>query len=92
MCQNLARVRLNGKELGIVWTAPWQVRITDDLREKDNNLEIEVVNLWVNRLIGDETKPWDGVENGKWPEWLSEGKPRTSGRFTFLQLITFIKR
>jgi hypothetical protein len=81
--KNLARVRLNGKDLGILWTSPWKVKITDVLKEKGNELEIEVANLWVNRLIGDETKPWDGVENGKWPEWLSEGKPRTSGRITF---------
>jgi hypothetical protein len=53
------------------------------MKNKDNNLEIKVANLWINRLIGDENKPWDGVENGKWPEWLSEGKPRTSGRLTF---------
>jgi len=81
--KNLARVKLNGKELGILWTAPWNVNITNYLRKKDNILEIDVANLWVNRLIGDETKPWDGVENGKWPEWLSDGKPRTSGRLTF---------
>ena len=74
--KNLARVRLNGKDLGILWTAPWKVKITDVLKEKDNELEIEVANLWVNRLIGDETKPWDGVENGKWPEWLVGGKAK----------------
>ena len=30
-----------------------------------------------------ENKPDDGVKDGKWPEWLLEGKPRTSGRYTF---------
>jgi hypothetical protein len=28
-------------------------------------------------------KPFDGIENGKWPDWLINGKPRTSGRYTF---------
>lgn len=81
--KNLARVKLNGKDLGVVWTAPWQVDITGTVKQKGNKLEIEVANLWANRLIGDEQLPDDGIKNGKWPEWLLQGKPRTSGRYTF---------
>jgi len=51
--KNLAAVRLNGKNLGVVWTAPWQVEITDAVKPTGNSLEIDVVNLWPNRLIGD---------------------------------------
>jgi hypothetical protein len=81
--KNMARVRLNGKDLGTVWTAPWRVDISGAVKQKDNRLEIEVVNLWPNRLIGDERLPYDGPERGRWPDWLLEGKPRTSGRYTF---------
>jgi hypothetical protein len=81
--RNIARVKLNNKDLGTIWTAPWQVNINDELKKKNNHLEIEVANLWINRLIGDENKSWDGVENGKWPEWLLNGTPRVSGRYTF---------
>ena len=81
--RNIARVKLNGKDLGIVWTAPWQVNISGVAKEKGNTLEIEVANLWVNRFIGDERLPYDGVENGKFPDWLLNGTPRTSGRITF---------
>ncbi|MEL7586219.1 MAG: glycosyl hydrolase [Prolixibacteraceae bacterium] len=81
--KNIARVRLNGEDLGVVWTAPWQIRITDVAKKKDNILEIEVANLWANRLIGDEALPDDGVKDGKWPEWLLNGTPRSSGRYTF---------
>ncbi|WP_423128721.1 glycosyl hydrolase [Gaoshiqia sp. Z1-71] len=81
--KNIARVILNGKDLGVVWTAPWQVEITDAVKQRENQVEIQVANLWVNRLIGDEAFPDDGIVNGQWPEWLLQGNPRTSGRYTF---------
>jgi alpha-L-rhamnosidase len=55
---NMAEVILNGKSLGIVWCAPWQVEIPSGaLLDKGNKLEIKVANLWTNRLIGDVGKP-----------------------------------
>ncbi|MHB8898717.1 MAG: glycosyl hydrolase, partial [Thermoguttaceae bacterium] len=53
----MARVRLNGGDLGVVWCAPWQVEVTGALREQGNHLEIDVANLWPNRLIGDAALP-----------------------------------
>ncbi len=55
--KNLARVRLNGHDLGVVWCAPWRVGITEAARLTGNQLEIQVVNLWPNRLIGDQALP-----------------------------------
>jgi hypothetical protein len=81
--KNLGKVKLNGKDLGVLWTAPWQVEITGNLKMKDNDLEVQVANLWINRLIGDEAEPWDGIEDGKWPAWLMKGTPRESKRYTF---------
>ncbi|MCX5729626.1 MAG: glycosyl hydrolase, partial [Nitrospirae bacterium] len=52
-----ARVTLNGKELGVAWCAPRRVEVTEALKPGENILEIEVVNLWPNRLIGDGKLP-----------------------------------
>ena len=53
----LAQVRLNGVDLGVAWTKPYRVNITSHVKAKGNKLEIDVVNLWPNRLIGDEFLP-----------------------------------
>jgi hypothetical protein len=80
---NLARVLINGKDMGVVWTAPYQLNISDAIHPGNNLVEIEVANLWPNRLIGDEQFPDDGIKDNKWPEWLLKNQPRTSGRYTF---------
>ena len=51
--KNLAEVRLNGMDLGKLWTKPFLIDITTTLKATGNMLEIDVVNLWTNRLIGD---------------------------------------
>ena len=55
--KEIATVRLNGKPLGTLWCPPWRVAVGDALKAGDNQLEIDVVNLWRNRLIGDAAKP-----------------------------------
>jgi len=84
----VAEVTLNGKDLGVLWKAPYRVDVTESIKGGENVLEIKIVNLWVNRLIGDELLPEDSERNGdgtlkKWPQWLEEGKASPSGRYTF---------
>lgn len=47
---HLASVRLNGRDLGVVWTPPFRVDATSALRTGDNLLEIDVANSWFNRV------------------------------------------
>jgi len=54
---NLAEVYINGKSAGVWWQPPFTGDITDFLENGTNELEIKVVNLWPNRLIGDNFLP-----------------------------------
>ena len=101
--QHIARVQLNGRDLGVVWCAPWRVAVPRGLlKAKGNTLEIKITNVWANRLIGDEQEPADcewgqgHMGNGgplkEFPEWFVKGQPRPSkGRFTFTTWNYFTK-
>lgn len=84
----IARVALNGKDCGITWKPPYRVDISHALRPGNNKLTIEVVNTWVNRMIGDEQLPLDAEWKNwetlvEWPDWFKDGRPSPTGRYTF---------
>lgn len=49
----VASIRVNGKPVGALWTAPWRIDVTKAVRLGTNQLEIDVVNSWNNHLVGD---------------------------------------
>ncbi len=53
----IAKVKINGKEKGVLWTKPFRIEISGDLQNGKNTLEIKVVNSWYNRVAGDQTFP-----------------------------------
>jgi hypothetical protein len=90
--KNIAEIKINDTDFGIVWKAPFRVCITPGLRAGRNRIEVRVTNLWANRLIGDEQLPDDcewilapgrGMHLKNWPSWLVENKPRPSQRIAF---------
>jgi hypothetical protein len=86
----MAKVFVNGKDAGILWKSPYRTDITSLAHEGENKLKIEVVNLWVNRQIGDENLPEDSERNpngtlkqNTWPDWILKDQPSPTGRQTF---------
>lgn len=85
--QVIAEVIVNGTNLGVLWKAPFRIHLDDVVHQGVNELEVKITNLWRNRLIGDEgiagDYEWQGNTLKAWPEWLINGTPRPSDRFTF---------
>jgi hypothetical protein len=51
--RDVAEVFINGKSAGILWKTPYQADISQLIKTGQNDLKIEIVNLWVNRMTGD---------------------------------------
>lgn len=91
----LAEVRVNGQAAGTCWCEPYRIDIGKWLKNGDNELEITVVNLLINRVAGDlllpEDRTWTtetgstaaGMSLARFPQWLQEGKESPTGRRTF---------
>jgi hypothetical protein len=80
---DIARVKLNGEDLGVIWCAPWRVDITEAVKTKGNVLEIDIANRWPNRLLGDQQAPDSDVRSVQWKSGFLEGKVYKTGRYTF---------
>lgn len=93
--KNIARVEVNGKDCGTVWTRPFALDVTPALKAGKNVLKIYVANTWINRIIGDEQLPEDLTYEtggskftvgrlGAFPDWFYSGaQPKNRKRHTF---------
>lgn len=92
---DIASVRVNGKNVGVLWYPPYTVDITHQVKAGINQIDIIVTNNWANRLIGDEQEEVDfewGKDRGEkmgramlaYPDWFIKNQPRpVQSRKTF---------
>ncbi len=105
--KNLARVTVNGTTFPELWKPPFTLDVTSALKAGPNRLKIEVVNVWANRLVGDEQEPADitwapvAIWGGKiragqslaaYPDWVINGTPRPSSERRTFTTWNFIEK
>jgi hypothetical protein len=85
-----AAVSVNGRNLGILWKPPYRVDVTEAVHAGTNQLELQVADLWPNRLIGDEQLPPENHYDprthaiDRLPDWYLKGEAKPAGgRTTF---------
>jgi hypothetical protein len=84
----LAELFVNGKSAGVTWTAPFVLDITKLVKRGENQLRIEVANLWVNRLIGDKQPGATKVANADINTHDAKSPLRPSGLLGPVRLVT----
>lgn len=85
--QVMAEVIVNDIPFGVLWKAPYTVKIDSALKQGTNTIKLKVTNLWVNRLIGDEQLPPDVIYTEdrlkQFPKWLNRINERPTSRVSF---------
>lgn len=52
--RELAQVSINGEAVGgVLWKPPFRADLTNRLKPGVNRIEVQITNLWPNRMIGD---------------------------------------
>ena len=90
-----ARVKINGKDIGLIWCLPNRLIIPKDIIKQKNTIEIEVTNLSINRVIDLDRKGFNwknfydiNFVNIKYqPYDASNYKPEDSGLLSPVFLI-----
>jgi hypothetical protein len=85
----MAKVKINGQYVGGAWTPPYLVNITDAVKSGENTVEIEVVNTWVNRLIGDSFLPKEErIVEHRYPAWYPHSALHEAGLTGSVKVIS----
>jgi hypothetical protein len=65
--REIAEVAINGQKVGVAWKAPYRIDITRWARTGKNTVEIGVTNLLINRVLGEPTPEYKGLEPLRFP-------------------------
>jgi len=87
LVNDLAEVRVNGKRVGVAWHAPYRLDITEALRTGSNDIEIQVANRWVNRLVGDAQPGATKVTVTQGPVYVASAPLMPSGLVGPVRLV-----
>ena len=55
--ESLAKVEVNGKDVGNVWSQPYRIPLTGAVKSGKNSLKVSVTDTWYNRLVFDAGQP-----------------------------------
>jgi len=69
--RDIARVKVNGRPVAVLWKPPYRADITDYVQAGTNRLDIEVTNQWTNRIIGDRLSAADKKVLADEPGWMA---------------------
>lgn len=76
----MAKIKINGEYAGGVWTFLYKVAVNGLFRQGENTVEIEVVNTWKNRLIGDRQLPEKNRKvQSDYSQWKADSPLQKSG-------------
>lgn len=78
--KNLAEIYVNGQKVTTLWKQPFVTDISAFVHAGTNQIEVKVINSWVNRLIGDAQKGAKKITYLSMPMMIQAGMPtETSG-------------
>ena len=87
----MADVFINGEHAGFLWKAPYKVNFEGMLRPGKNTVEIKVINLWPNRLIGDAQPGAEGTTFTTMPFYRADSPLTPAGLMGPVDIRTLLK-
>jgi hypothetical protein len=75
----LASIKLNGQKLEILWRYPYRSNVSGWIKNGKNIMEIELINCWWNRLVGDQQPGEIPVTSTAYVDWKSDSPLLPSG-------------
>jgi hypothetical protein len=85
----MAKVKINDIYVGGAWTEPYRINITGKIRRGENTLEIELVNTWQNRMIGDRQLPEnESIVKSRYSRWKADSPLQPSGLFGPVEIVS----
>jgi len=85
----IAQIRVNGRDLGILWKGPYEVDLGNAVKPGKNTLEVTIVDSWINRIVGDKQPGATPVAFVTFPRMAHAGIPlKHSGLLGPVQLMS----